>query len=85
MRVKGRKWNIFVPTAGMRDHGAFCVIVVTPFVEFDLELRHLGCYEKAVYVHGNGAVVCWKTHSLQHRGVAITLRASILLENKQLP
>jgi hypothetical protein len=60
MRVKGRKWNIFVPTAGMRDHGAFCVIVVTPFVEFDLEPRHLGCYEKWSMCMGMGRLCAGK-------------------------
>lgn len=36
-------------------------------------------------VHGDGEVVCPKTHSLQVVGVAITLRALNPAEIKQLP
>jgi hypothetical protein len=50
-----------------------------------LESPHVDFYERLMDVRGDVGVVCEKTHSLQHRGVTLKLRARNPAENKQLP
>ena len=69
----------------MRGFGAFCV----RNVRGKSEPPAVDCYEVLgmilLDVHGDGEVVCPKTHSLQVIGVAIKFRARNPAEIKQLP
>lgn len=56
--------------------------------KIEVRERGNGGYEESedsFHVHGDSEVVCRKTHSLQHQGVAITLRALNPVEIKLLP
>jgi hypothetical protein len=62
---------------GRRGNGAFCVRMAPAGNGDKLESPHVDSYKRLMDVRGDAGVVCEKTHSLQHQGVALKLRARI--------